>query len=244
MIVGSPSYFSSRWLETAVSIERAHRRVLVTDADAFLGPAVIERFRSDGDDVIATTDPLVTAAEVAALVERHGPFDVLIANLDVPITVCPITAHDPQLVSSIFDRLVHRLFWLLQHCLPPMIDAGSGAVVIPTSATVLRTSSHPIAGYEAARAAQLSLVRSVGSEVAKHGVRVNGVAPNFIENPSYFPPDVVNDPAFRADIEKVVPARRLGAPTEAAALVRWLASDEASYLFGAVVPIDGGWSIG
>ncbi|MCH9722527.1 MAG: SDR family oxidoreductase [Actinomycetia bacterium] len=227
-----------------MAAEHSPRRVLVTDADAFLGPACVERFRSDGDEVTAAIDPLRTAAEVAELVERRGPFDVLIANLDVPIAVRPITAHDPDLVSAIFDRLVHRLFWLLERCLPPMISAGSGAVVIPSSATVLRTSSHPIAGYEAARAAQMNLVRSVGSEVARHGVRVNGVAPNFIENPSYFPPEVVADPTFRAEIADIVPARRLGTGVEAAALVRWLASDEASYLFGAVVPIDGGWSIG
>ncbi len=90
----------------------------------------------------------------------------------------------------------------------------------------------------------MNLVRSVGSEVARHGVRVNGVSPNFIENPSHFHPEVVADPTFRAGIADIVPARRLGTGVEAAALVRWLASDEASRLFGAVVPIDGGWSIG
>lgn len=227
-----------------MSTNSTPRRVLVTDANAFLGPSVVARLTADGDDMTASTEELRTAADVQALTDRDGPFDVVIANLDVPITVRPITGHDPDLVASIFDRLVHRLFWLLELCLPPMIEAGKGAIVIPTSATVLRTSSHPIAGYEAARAAQLSLVRSVGSEVAKHGVRVNGVAPNFIENPSYFPPEVVNDPEFQSELSRVVPAQRLGTGAEAAAVVRWLASDEASYLFGVVVPIDGGWTIG
>ncbi len=118
-----------------------------------------------------------------------------------------------------FDRLVHPLFWLFAACLPPMVSAGGGAVVVPTSATALRTSSHPIAAYEAARSAQTALVRSVGWEMASQGVRVNGVAPNFIENPSYFPPEVVADEHFRRDLQRTVPAGRLGRGDEAAATI-------------------------
>lgn len=114
---------------------------------------------------------------------------------------------------------------------------------MPTSATAIRSSSHPIAGYEAARAAQLQLVHSVGKEMAPHGVRVNGIAPNFIENPSYFPPETVTDPEFRASLRTTVPARRLGRADEAAAVLWWLASADASYVFGAVVPTDGGWTL-
>ena len=135
-------------------------------------------------------------------------------------------------------------FWLLDACLPAMREAGRGAVVVPTSATALRSSSHPIAGYEMARAAQLQLVRTVAREVAGDGVRVNAVAPNFIENPSYFPPETVSDPAFVEAVRREVPAQRLGSGAEAAATVFWLASPEASYVHGAVLPVDGGWRLG
>ena len=220
------------------------RRVLITDADDFVGPAAVERFRAEGDDVTAITDHLGSRADVEALVSEHGPFDVVIANLDVPITVAPITEHDDATIADLFARLVDPLFWIFGACLPSMMEAGDGAIVVPTSATAIRSSSHPIAGYEAARAAQLALVRSVGWEMASSGVRVNGIAPNFIENPSYFPPETVADPAFQEALRRDVPAQRLGAGAEAAAVLWWLASPEASYVFGTVVPTDGGWTLG
>lgn len=219
------------------------RRVLVTDADHFIGPAAIERFRASGDEVVVRTDPLTSRAEVDDLVADHGPFEVVVANLDVPITVASIVDHADATTRDAFDRVVHPLFWLFGACLPSMIEAGAGAVVVPTSATALRSSSHPIAAYQAARAAQVSLVQSVGREMAHHGVRVNGIAPNYIENPSYFPPETVADPAFQKALRRDVPAQRLGTGAEAAEVLWWLASDAASYLFGAVIPTDGGWTL-
>ena len=79
--------------------------------------------------------------------------------------------------------------------------------------------------------------------MAPHGVRVNGIAPDFIENSSYFPPEAVADPAFQESLRTAVPARRLGNGSDAAPLLAWLASPQASYLFGAVIPIDAGWSL-
>lgn len=219
------------------------RRVLITDAEAFVGPAAVARFRAGGDEVTAVTEPLVSRDRTAALVAGEGPFDVVVANLDVAITVAPIVEHDDSTVAELFARLVQPLFWLFAECLPAMVDAGRGAVVVPTSATALRSSSHPIAGYEAARAAQAALVRSVGKEMAQHGVRVNGIAPNFIENPSYFPPETVADPDFQSALRSDVPAQRLGRGEEAAAVLWWLASADASYVFGSIVPTDGGWTL-
>lgn len=219
------------------------RRVLVTDADHFIGPACAERFRSGGDEVVTRAEPFGSRSETIAWFAEFGPFDVVIANLDAPITVASITDHDDDTVAELHDRLVAPLYWLFAGCLPSMIDRGSGAVVVPTSATAIRSSSHPIAGYEAARAAQLQLVGSVGKEMAPHGVRVNGVAPNFIENPSYFPPETVADPEFQGSLRTAVPAQRLGRGEEAAAVVWWLASAEASYVFGSTTPVDGGWTL-
>ena len=219
------------------------RRVLVTDADDFVGPAAVQRFRVGGDMVVARAAPLGARAEVADLVAEDGPFEVVISNLDAPITVASITDHDDDITGTLFDRLVNPLFWLLEECLPSMYRAGRGAIVVPTSATAIRSSSHPIAGYEVARAAQLQLVRSAGKEAAAHGVRVNGIAPNFIENPSYFPPETIDDPEFQDALRREVPAQRLGRGGEAAEAMWWLASDDASYIFGAIIPTDGGWTL-
>lgn len=220
------------------------RNVLITDADQFMGPAATDRFRRRGDAVVATTAPLGSRAEVDALVDEHGPFDVVVANLERSIVVTPVQDVTDGDVTDTFHGLVHRLFRVLSATLPPMIERGRGAIVVPTSATVLRSSSHPISVYESARAAQLAAVRSVGAEVARHGVRVNGIAPNYIENPSYFPPETVADPRFQESVRRTVPAQRLGRADEAAAVIEFLAGDDAAYLFGAIVPVDGGWSLG
>jgi len=220
------------------------RRVLVTDAQQFLGPACVERFRAGGDVVVAREEPLGSAAATRALVEAEGPFDVVVANLEAPITVAPVGEHDHETVQDLLDRLVHPLFWLLGATTPGMVERGGGAVVVPTSATAVRASSHPIAGYQTARAAQNALVRSAARELAGSGVRVNAVAPNFIENPSYFPPATVADPQFQESLRTVVPAQRLGTPAEAGDAVWWLASPEASYVVGTVLTLDGGWSLG
>jgi len=219
------------------------RRVLVTDADHFVGPAAIERFRSEGDDVVTRTAPFASRGEVAAFVAENGPFHVVVANLDAPITVASIIDHDDAVVDELHVRLVQPLFWLCAECLPSMIARRDGVMLVPTSATAIRSSSHPIAAYEVARAAQVRLVHSVGKEMAQHGVRVNGIAPNFIENPSYFPPETVADPAFEASLRTTVPAQRLGRSEEAAAVLGWLASPDASYVFGTIIPTDGGWTL-
>ncbi|MCL8024318.1 SDR family oxidoreductase [Nocardioides sp. BSK12Z-3] len=215
----------------------------MTDANDFLGPGVVERFRAEGEEVVTRAAPFTSRAEVAAFVAEHGPFDVLVANLEVPITVAPVEEHDDATLVGVFDRLVHPLFWVLAACLPGMRAQGDGVVVVPTSAVVLRSSGHPVAAYEAARSAQASVVRSAAKEAAGSGVRVNGVAPNFIENPSYFPPETVEDPSFLAAVRAEVPAQRLGSAAEAAAVVWWLASSESSYVHGAIVPTDGGWRL-
>ena len=220
------------------------RKVLVTDAEQFLGPAAVERFRSAGDDVTARVWPLDDRAELASLVAEHGPFDVVVANLDAPIEVAPVTEHGDEAVRRTFGRLVEPLFWIFAECLPAMIEAGDGAVVVPTSATAIRSAAHPIAAYESARAAQSALVRSVGWEMARHGVRVNGIAPNFVENPSYYPPETLENPRFQESVRRDVPAQRTGTGAEAAEVLWWLASPQASYVFGSVTPVDGGWSIG
>ncbi len=219
------------------------RRILVTDADDFIGPATVDRFRSGGDEVVARLEPFVSRDEVHGFVGEHGPFDVVVANLDAPITVASIVDHRDEVTHGLFDRLVDPLYWLFAECLPSMIAARDGAVVVATSATAIRSSSHPIAAYEATRATQMALVRSVGKEMAAHGVRVNGIAPNFIENPSYFPPETVADADFQASLRSVVPAQRLGTATEAANVVWWLASIEASYVYGSVIATDGGWTL-
>lgn len=219
-------------------------RILLTDAAHFLGPATATRLRAAGHDVAAVEDRLTSRQQVADLVDDRGPFDGVVANLDASATVASITDHTDDDVDDVLDRLVRPLYWILAAVLPPMVAAGEGAVVVPTSATALRSGRHTVSAYEMGRSAQTTVVRSAGREMAAHGVRVNAVAPNYIENPSYYPPELVADERFQRSVRREVPSGRLGTGDEAAAVVEYLLSRAAGYLFGAVLPVDGGWSLG
>jgi 2-keto-3-deoxy-L-fuconate dehydrogenase len=219
-------------------------RILITDAAHFLGPASAGRLRDAGHDVVAVEDRLTSRQQVAELVSDAGPFEGVVANLDAAVTVASVTAHTDEVVDDVLDRLVRPLYWLLAAVLPSMVTAGDGALVVPTSATALRSGRHTVSAYEMARTAQTAVVRSAGREMAAHGVRVNAVAPNYVENPSYYPPDLVADERFQRSVAREVPSGRLGTGDEAAAVVEYLLSPGARYLFGAVLPVDGGWSLG
>ena len=95
-----------------VTSQRVPRAVLITDADEFIGPAAVRRFRAEGEHVTTRSEPFTSRAQVASFVDEHGPFDVVIANLEAPITVAPITEHDDAAVAGLFGRLVDPLFWL------------------------------------------------------------------------------------------------------------------------------------
>lgn len=97
------------------------------------------------------------------------------------------------------------------------------------------------AAYSAGRAGVNGLTKVVGREVARHGIQVNAIAQNFVENPTYFGADLVADPVKLARVVKNVPAGRLARSEESARLAVFLASAEADFFCGQVVPFAGGW---
>ena len=105
-----------------------------------------------------------------------------------------------------------------------------------------QTGNIVYAAYAAARGGTNALAVSLARELARHNIRVNAVAPNYIESPSYFPPDLLADEAARAKILRNVPLGRLGTPDEVAALIALLASERGAFITGRVLPVDGGWA--
>lgn len=220
------------------------RRVLVTSASSYMGPPIVEAFRHNGADVVADERPLAPRGapdELIGEVLAGGPIDVLVANLGVPAVMAPITAMEDDAWLSMFDELVHPLMRLVRAVLPSMIERRGGKVVAVTSSSPLRPIYRATA-YATARAAQNTFVTNVGTEVARHDVQVNAIAQNFIENPTYYPPEVTNTERFRTRLAADVPAGRLGRPDETAQLALFLASSASGFFSGRILPLDGGWS--
>jgi 2-keto-3-deoxy-L-fuconate dehydrogenase len=215
------------------------KRVLVTRADAYMGPAVVERFGEAGADVIADDRDLTDPDAPDALVEEVGDVDVVVANLDTPATVMRATTIDEVAWERAFDELVHPLMRLLRAVLPRMIERERGKVVAVTSATPLRPIA-PVTAYAAARGAQHVIVQHVGVEVARHRVNVNAIAQNFVENPAYYPPGILEDERMRRWFDTHNPSGRLAAPWESAELALFLAGPGSDFLHGQVIPFAGG----
>jgi 2-keto-3-deoxy-L-fuconate dehydrogenase len=216
------------------------KRALVTQADMFMGPALCEVFARHGATVIASKEPLVSVGAPAAIVAAAGHVDVLVANLALPAPTSAAMEATEKEWSDTFAALVHPLPRLFRAVLPSMIERRAGKILVIGSAAALRGMKYA-STYSAARGAQLAYVQAVGVEVAPHNVQVNAIAQNFVDNPTYFPPDVQANPRFQQRLKREVPLGRLVGAAEDAEFAAYLCSEPASCFVGQVFPVCGGW---
>lgn len=217
------------------------QRVLVTQADDYMGPATITLFAAEGAEVIPDVRDLTVPGACEALVEEAGHVDIFIANLAAPnLSGTPVTELDDDAWAHTFDAMVHPLHRLTRALLPQMIARGQGKIVVYGSAVALK-GLKTVAAYSAARAAQVGYVQSVGVEVAPYNIQVNLIAQNYVENPVYYPPELRAKASFQASLKRQVPLGRLATAEEDARFALFLASDESDFFVGQAIPFSGGW---
>jgi len=219
----------------------AQKRILITQADEFMGPTLVSAMSAAGASVIADRLPLSDPLRVADMIRSAGHVDVLVANLAVRAPSTPAESISDDEWHDVFEALVTPLPRLVREVLPQMIQRRAGKILLIGSASPLRGMART-ATYSAARGAQLAYVQAIGVEVAKHNVQVNAIAQAFVENPTYYPPEVRDNPKFKERLMREVPAQRLGTPEEDAAFAVFLASDGAGFFFGQAFPFCGGWA--
>jgi len=216
------------------------KRVLVTQADMFMGPVLCEVFAGHGATVIANTDSLLAPGAPASIVAGAGQVDVLVANLAISAPTTAVTEVSEEEWEDCFATLVHPLARLFRAVLPAMIARRAGKILVMGSASALRGIKRA-SSYSAARGAQLAYVQAVGVEVAAHNVQVNAIAQNFVDNPTYFPPEVQANPRFQERLKREVPLGRLVGAREDAEFAAYLCSESANCFVGQVFPVCGGW---
>ena len=216
------------------------KRILVTQADTFMGPAICKALNAQGAEVIQHTGALVDPEAPAEMVAAAGQVDVLVANLAVAAPSTPAAEVTDREWDTVFKALVHPLPRLALVILPQMVARSSGKIIVIGSASALR-GMRRTSTYSAARGAQIAYVQALGVEVARHNIQVNAIAQNFVDNPSYFPEEIQANPKFQDRLKREVPLGRLVAASEDASFVAYLCSDAANCFVGQVFPVCGGW---
>ena len=197
--------------------------------------AVVSAIESDGGRALAlgadVADP-ATAEKLFGALEEHYGCPVLALVNNAGITADDLTPSlSDEAWDSVIDTDLSAAFRLTRRALKPMLRARAGRIVNVASFSGLRANAGQ-ANYAAAKAGLIALTKTSAVEVARRGITINAVAPGVIET------DMTAN--LNGELLSHVPARRLGTPEEVAACVRFLISDEASYVTGAVLTVDGG----
>ena len=176
-------------------------------------------------------DPDAPDAIFEALEKEFGPVLVLVNNAGTRADMLAPQLGDEEW-QKVIDTNLSAAFRVTRRALGPMIRGRYGRIVNVASIVGGVRGNAGQANYAASKAGLIAMTKSVAAEVARRSVTVNAVAPGFVETDFI---EGVGD-----DLVKLVPARRVGTPDEVAACVRFLASEEASYVTGATLTVDGG----
>ncbi len=218
------------------------KRILVTQAGEFMGPVLCEVLAEHGADVVASNALLSEPGAAESLVASSGTLDVLVANLAIPAPSTPAAEVTDAEWQKTFAVLVDPLPRLVRAVVPGMTARGHGKILVVGSASALR-GMRRASTYSAARGAQLAYVQAVGVELAQLNIQVNAIAQNFVDNPTYFPEEVQQNPRFQERLKREVPLGRLVSAREDAEFAAYLCSDMADCFVGQVFPICGGWAV-
>jgi len=240
-----------------------HRKVaVVTGGASGIGYGIVQRFVEEGATVaifdIANARQPAAELEAAAAFEvdvgdaaawekalqevanRFGGLHVLVNNaaitgpLETPVGAYPPEEFERVLrVNTVGPFLGHRFG------IPHMLRSGGGAIVNISAAAAIR-STLGICAYNASKAALDSLTRTAACEYGARGIRVNSIRPGMVQTPM-FDISLQDNPELKQKIWNASPLARMGTPAELAAAVAFLASDEASFITGAHLSVDGGY---
>ncbi|MEZ5319897.1 MAG: SDR family oxidoreductase [Vicinamibacterales bacterium] len=202
------------------------------------------RIRQARVDVTKAAD---VEAAVATVLDAWSRVDVLVNNAGVLRDAQLVKWRDGRVLDTmseadfdaVLDVNLRGVFVCARAVVPPMIRQGGGVILNATS-IVARHGNFGQTNYVASKAAVVGLTETWARELGRHGIRVNAVAPGFIDTPM-----ARSVPAERlAWLESRTPLGRLGTPEDVAEAYVWLASDQARFVHGAVLPVDGGLVLG
>ncbi|MFJ4396832.1 SDR family NAD(P)-dependent oxidoreductase [Pseudomonas sp. NPDC089396] len=187
--------------------------------------------------VADVSDEQAIVAAIEATAKHHGRLDILVNNA-MAYSFGPVDSTSTQAWHSNFATTVDGTFWATRTAMALMKAQGGGGAIVNLASICGLFGTPWMAGYSAAKAAVINFSRSVASEGASSRIRCNVVVPGVIDTPATA--DMLANASTRHNTEKLIPLRRVGLAQEVANAILFLASDEASYITGACLPVDGG----
>ena len=231
------------------------RTVLVTGGNRGIGYAIAEEFVALGHRVAVTarsgegpagsltvkadvTDAASIDAAFTEIEEKLGPIEVVVANAGITRDTLLLRMSEEDF-TDVIDTNLNGAFRVVKRASKGMLKARWGRVILVSSVVGLLGSAGQI-NYSASKSGLIGIARSLTRELGSRGITANVVAPGFIET------DMTAElpEAQQADYKKSIPAGRFATPSEVAKVIAWLAGDDAAYISGAVIPVDGGLGMG
>jgi NAD(P)-dependent dehydrogenase (short-subunit alcohol dehydrogenase family) len=240
---GSSGAALSNGRAAALAYAAAGARVVAIDRDVEQAELTATQISDDGGCAIAVRADVTSESDVVAALEAgesaFGPARILHNNVGVATAVgladLSRTAWDQALAVN-----VSGVFLTCKHAVPRMVAAGGGAVVNVSSVAAIRHPGYDYPSYMAAKAAVDQLTVSVALTYAAQGIRANAVLPGLIDTPLVGDQIAADAEAARAERARRSPTGRCGSPWDVARASVFLASDDAAYINGVCLPVDGG----
>ncbi len=216
-------------------------KVLVADVDEQWGMKTVNRIIETGGEAsyikvdVSKKDDVERMARAA--VERYGRIDILCNNAGIFTNMARIEEMTEADWDKILTVNLKGTFLTVKACLPQMLRQKYGRILVTSSTTGNRTAIIGLSHYAASKAGINGFIRNVAIELAEHNITVNGVEPGNILTEGMM--EVVGEEYVRAN-EAVIPMGRLGEPEDIGYAMTFLASDEAKYITGQTIIVDGG----
>lgn len=231
--------------ETAIAFAREGAAVVVADIDEPGAGETVRLITDAGGTAVATitdvSDDLAVAQMIATCRQRFGNVDVLHNNAYWAPLYRPLAETSLQEWDRTLAVTLTSVFLACRHAIPVMVEQGGGAIVNTASVAGFMVGSPQFAAYMAAKGGVVQLTRSVAMDYSRHGIRCNAVCPGFIETPATAP--LMGDAERVAFLTSKLLVGRPGQPADIAAAVLYLASDDAAFMTGQTLVVDGGRSI-
>lgn len=230
----------------AIIFAREGAKVVIADLDDQGALDVVNQIKAEGNEAMFVRTNLTSAADVEALVaktvETYGKLDILYNNAGINLFAQLVDTKEEDW-DKVMQVNVKSVYLTCKFAIPRMKEQGYGVILNTASAAAI-VGLRNLAAYTASKGAVLQLTRNIALDYAKYGIRANTICPG-VTATEMTEKVIMDDPdpvAARARFDRVIPRGTMAVPVEIAMAALFLVSDESSYIVGAAIPVDGGYT--